>query len=312
VTRRHNSHGFRSPEIPLEKPPDRTRVLVVGDSMVYGVGVENDETFPAALERLTPTLQVINAGVPAYGGAEELVQLREEIDVWKPDIVIAACFWNDLLGTRPGGYVQFSLQDGELVPKPPEPASRGHPVFTDLEKRHERRMRRYGFIARNSHAYRLLSDRMKILAVMLRGGRSGWLRTYARDGDDADAEADRIPENVWELSLALLGEMERVATSRGARFLVFVVPDQVQVEPDVRVYGLPPYLFELQERVVGWAAREGIPVLDPLEELRRLRQEEGVPQYHPDDRHWNATGHGHAARLLRNDLQRRGWIGPGG
>ena len=309
VLRRHNQHGFRSPEIPLEKPPGHTRVLAIGDSFVYGTGVENDETYPAVLEQIDPTLQVINAGVPAYSGAEELVQLREEIAIWKPDIVIAAYFWNDLFGAYPGRYLQFELRDdGSLFLNPPEPATEAHPAFDSHRRKHERRVRRYHFIARHSYLYRLVSDRLKIAGFVLKE----WWKSLRGPPPAAGAapDEDRSQEEpAGALSLALLREMARVSEEHGARFLLLVIPDQAQVEPDQDVLGLPPFVLEVQDRVVTFAKREGIPVLDPLPDLRALRARDGEPQYHPNDRHWNATGHRRVAELIHAELRRRGWIG---
>jgi len=310
VTRKHNSHGFRSPEIPVEKPPDRTRVMIVGDSFVYGLGVENEEAFPQVLEQLEPSLQVINAGVPAYSGAEELVQLREEIGIWKPDIVIVAYFWNDLFGAYPGRYLKFEVRDGELYLNPPDPPTAHNPVFDTHWKKHEHRVARYGFIARNSYLYRLVSDRLKVFSFVLQ---SWWTSLREPDHQEGDAPAsDRSEEEpAWKLSLALLREMGRVSRAHGARFMLLVIPDQAQIEPDVNVYGLPPFLPDVQERVDGFAKREGIPVLDPLEDLREIRRSEGRAQYFPNDRHWNRVGHRHMAELLRDALRRQGWIDAG-
>ncbi|KKW38861.1 MAG: hypothetical protein UY85_C0021G0011 [Candidatus Peribacteria bacterium GW2011_GWB1_54_5] len=41
-----NSYGFRGKEIPLEKPANTVRVLVVGDSVSFGHGVNDNQIFP--------------------------------------------------------------------------------------------------------------------------------------------------------------------------------------------------------------------------------------------------------------------------
>ncbi|HEX6275253.1 MAG TPA: hypothetical protein VFZ53_19570, partial [Polyangiaceae bacterium] len=67
VTRvRINALGLRGPDVPL---PLANGVVVVGDSTVFGLGVEEDETFSA---RLAAELRrpVVNAGVPTYGPPE--------------------------------------------------------------------------------------------------------------------------------------------------------------------------------------------------------------------------------------------------
>lgn len=61
-----SSAGTRGPE--LGAPAD-DEILVVGDSQVFGLGVEDDETFAAVLGRETQH-PVINGGVPTYGPLE--------------------------------------------------------------------------------------------------------------------------------------------------------------------------------------------------------------------------------------------------
>ena len=45
------------------RPSAMRRVLHLGDSMVFGLGVERDETFTAALERIEPGVEHINGGI---------------------------------------------------------------------------------------------------------------------------------------------------------------------------------------------------------------------------------------------------------
>ena len=40
-----NSLGFRGPDVVLPKPPGRTRIVVIGDSLTLGMGVREDETY---------------------------------------------------------------------------------------------------------------------------------------------------------------------------------------------------------------------------------------------------------------------------
>ena len=57
-----NAKGFRGP--PLEPQKTSYRVLCLGDSVTFGWGVAEDESYPARL-RKSLGLEVINAGVPA-------------------------------------------------------------------------------------------------------------------------------------------------------------------------------------------------------------------------------------------------------
>lgn len=69
---RTNSRGFRGAEWPV---PVDGELIVVGDSQVFGLGVDEHDTFPAQLAAATGR-QVINAGVPTYGPAEYLAVAR--------------------------------------------------------------------------------------------------------------------------------------------------------------------------------------------------------------------------------------------
>src|SRR5262245_33429982 len=58
TTVRINRDGFRGADLP---PPGDNEVVVVGDSQVFGLGVEENETFSARLEGLLQGAHVTNA-----------------------------------------------------------------------------------------------------------------------------------------------------------------------------------------------------------------------------------------------------------
>lgn len=96
-----NSLGMRGPE-PGAKRDDERRLLVLGDSMVWGYGVEAEQTFPAHLqERLreagAPTT-VGNAGVPGYGERHIALQMARLDEPFGADaFVVCAYLGNDAL-----------------------------------------------------------------------------------------------------------------------------------------------------------------------------------------------------------------------
>jgi hypothetical protein len=87
-TVRTDARGLRGRERP-DPPAGAPRVLVVGDSMTFGEGVEDDEAFPARLEALLGgDARVWNAGVVSYGPIEEAVAVRELAPALAPDVVV--------------------------------------------------------------------------------------------------------------------------------------------------------------------------------------------------------------------------------
>lgn len=91
-----NGHGLRDREYSYSRVPGKKRVLVLGDSFVWGLGVGLDQTFSKRLEALLTDTEVINAGVPGYSTDQELLWLERQGTKYKPDLVIVMIYWDDL------------------------------------------------------------------------------------------------------------------------------------------------------------------------------------------------------------------------
>ena len=104
-----NGQGLRqNQDVPLQKKAGQYRILVLGDSFTFGLGVNNDETYPAQLEKLLNgtngggKYEVINAGFA--GGNCPLTHylfLKDHGRQFSPDLVIEGFFaGNDLQDMR--------------------------------------------------------------------------------------------------------------------------------------------------------------------------------------------------------------------
>ncbi len=281
----HNALGFRGPEIPAEKPAGKLRVLILGDSLTYGIGVTDDETFSARLAALEPRVEVVNTGVNGYGTAQELLVLRDQGLALQPDVVVVAFFWNDVGNNFNRTFPRFELKEGKLVW--PEAMVIPADVATPAPKR--RAWLRYSYL------YRFVSDRLKMVSFRLK-----LLLHLPLETTDFVGDADR--ESAWQLTAALIREIRDEATSIGARTVVAMIPDQVQVEPDVRVVGLEPADYSMQERLRAICSALDVSVLDLLPPLREAFAKEGKPLYYAHDRHLRARGHEIVAGALRAEL----------
>lgn len=88
-----NSLGFRSPELDSDKPS----MAILGDSMVFGYGVEDDETLSAYLQSVFPSYNVINAGVPGYDLEQETATYEYKIAPLRPELLILVFYFNDFI-----------------------------------------------------------------------------------------------------------------------------------------------------------------------------------------------------------------------
>jgi len=94
-----NAEGFRGPE----RPRDASRtLLVLGDSFTFGVGVQDEQTFAARLDRaIGPQTHVWNGGQPGYGVWQMQATLDRVSDVLRPDRVIVVIWQGDFLRQPP-------------------------------------------------------------------------------------------------------------------------------------------------------------------------------------------------------------------
>ncbi|MFT4525826.1 MAG: lysophospholipase L1-like esterase [Bacteroidia bacterium] len=93
----HNSLGYRGAEFTKAKPVGKIRIATIGGSTTYGVGVNNEGTWPYQLGGyLGQDYQVINMGVPGYTSAENLIQTALQLSDYEPDLAIYFIGLNDL------------------------------------------------------------------------------------------------------------------------------------------------------------------------------------------------------------------------
>jgi len=109
-----NQHGLRGPEFPERKPPGEFRIVVLGDSMVFGVGVDDADTLPARLEAALKDragagpIRVLNEGVFGYNLAQETRHFEDVGARLRPDLLLLSLVHNDM--------DNWGLSDGGRVP----------------------------------------------------------------------------------------------------------------------------------------------------------------------------------------------------
>jgi hypothetical protein len=95
----HNSRGLRGPERALAKPEGVQRVLVLGDSLAWGWGVDDGQGFVDLVdEALGPQVELINGGVPGFSTDQQLWFLESEGLAYEPDLVLLCFVLNDVTG----------------------------------------------------------------------------------------------------------------------------------------------------------------------------------------------------------------------
>jgi lysophospholipase L1-like esterase len=276
-----NSAGYRGREVGAARTPGRTRVVMLGDSITFGYGVRDGETFSAVLETIDPRLEVVNLGVQGYGTDQELLKLEREGLAFAPDVVVLnVCLANDLLdnaaaksiydGVYPKPY--FRLEDGRLV------LVAGHVALSPA--------RRLAL---------LLSQRSALFNAALDLTRVDRARYQRQLAGLAETEP---PEPAFAVTFALVRRMDEEARARGARFVALLYPSLRDfIRPSRRA-----------QRFLEAPELRGVRVVDlrPRFEARGFTSDT-FPRYSLDGNlHLTAEGHRLAAGVILDVLAEAG------
>ncbi len=260
-----NSRGLRDRDYPYEKPPGVRRVVAIGDSFLWGFGVEQDEILTERLERSLPALQVINGGVSGYSTDQALLWLRREGLRYSPAVVVYVLSGNDDVMNHTNRVYWIYDKPRFRLRENGAPALEGVPVPWPSRAARARHWLR----SHSAVVYRV--ETSSLLRATL-----PWLATQPHGPVDPD------PADPHRLTVALVGAMRDAAHSVGAQ-LVLVSNSTYWFSPRGSY-----------ARLVAELRAAGHLVLD-VESLPRWDCASMVVQ---GDGHWNARGHAFVAERL--------------
>ena len=324
-----NSQGLRDREIPYENESGATRILMLGDSTTAAMQVELDDTFVKQLEselnENAGSWEVINAGVNAYGTDNELLFYRLEGQKYNPDIVFLNMYLaNDVYNNHPtlelryGGQSAkpyFTLNDNgelELQNFPVEDTATFWTKVGTFLKKHFQLPR---FVAQTLSLRGEIPSWLAPIVRLFGGGRGatsagdeGAASQVAENGEGAETttpprrpdicDPDPLPiiENAWNVTEALILELEKEVEANGAQLAVLIIPAAPQIVPPQE--GEEWYCDVPNDQLTAFLDEAGIPYLDMLPAFRDEALAGNGPYYFERDFHMNALGHGLTSDLL--------------
>jgi lysophospholipase L1-like esterase len=100
------------------KRDDTYRVMVVGDSFTYGVGIAEESRFSNLVQRWLGSdfrIELINIGHPSYQSEDILAEIKKYLPVLRPNLVLYAVCLNDFL---PSGVDPYPAHPAYPFPLP--------------------------------------------------------------------------------------------------------------------------------------------------------------------------------------------------
>jgi len=280
-----NSLGFRGGEIASPKPAGRYRVVVLGDSVAFGWGVNDGETFAAQAEQLLRRhekyrdAEVVNLAVPGYAVRQEVALLKRTVAQLQPDLVLIGFYSNDLpdtfedkAGTSGTSIAKAQTQTGQTLRMNPVPST----WF-------ERLARRSRAVYTGGHALKQLIHRGE--------GKTG----SSMELDLLENRSSPQLDVAWQRIQAQFADLRETSATAGFAVGIVILPPREQV---LGRFADSTY----QRKTRSIAEQFGFFVVDPLPALA----ESGAAKeslFIPYDRnHPSATGHRIIAESIANYL----------
>ena len=306
-----NSLGLRETEVG-EKRSGVPRILVIGDSVVFGSGLEVEDRFSDVLGRaFADSAEVINAGTPGWGNDQELLFYEHTLRSLEPDVVVlTVTAFNDVVnnalddallegGTKP----RFVVEGDSLRLIPPAAAS---PLgFNSRCKRFLRKSRLLLFV-KHRLDQRKVAQRVHEDVVYAPHGYESYRHlshwsVYDTRGSDAIAAA-------WTVTERILLRFASDCRADSARFVVFAMPLKIELDAAwraemIRRTGVDASSLDFEmpyRRLASFCADHGIEFRYPREEF--VASASAGPLYFERDSHPNARGNAITAAWLARAL----------
>ncbi len=292
-----NAQGFRGADWePAPSPaPVAGRVLLLGDSQVFGYGVEEDEALAAALSRHLggqrgdggdqAARDVLNAATPTWGPPEYVQILAELAPIYRPSVVVfVANAANDWSETRTTNARRTTARDGWAKVRVAADGSEDPP--TEFPGRR--------FLLGQSH----LVFAVRALFAHSQGAPSVLAASATRLVRDLPYMLAPVPPFRSRIS-PWLAKAADVCRANGCKVIAVGLPLDLQVDArEWRKYDETPVDLVPTEALIAAfladARGHGWPTLDLLPVLRQA----SPGAFQADDYHLSPAGHEAFARAL--------------
>jgi lysophospholipase L1-like esterase len=281
-----DEHGFRNPS----PWPERADIVVLGDSMAFGYGVDDDETWTALVADRLPGVRIVNLSLPG-AAPQQYFRIYERFGrALQPALVLFCLF--------PGNDVS----DAGLFDRWVKAGSQGNYLIQRFASPNNESQRNIRHVLRQSYLVTFLryARRNAVARVGARtidfpdGGQLQLVPTLY-----ADLEDQTQPDGPnFRLVLDSAEQTRALAERNGSRFLILLMPTKEEVYLPVLDEPVPPAVAPF---VAAFDAA-GIPYLDLTPPLQ-AHARRGERLFFEVDGHPNEAGYRLIAEVVLDYLR---------
>lgn len=283
-------------------------VMILGDSVAYGVGVPYEDAFPQRLRKMLaserPDAAVLNMAVSGYTPYTQLHQYKSRADDLPAELVVVVFTMNDVVDPElHWNYTEDAISN---IPRAAYPNIRYHEeqVVPILEAR---RTQRSGNGSELAHRIRSAVNVLNITdheaSYRIVDGRRWPTYITGEDTIGIDVLTD-YASSEWVWLRGIYDQLAEETASRGAQLVIVIAPLAYQMDPE--------YPFLPQTLFAQYCAERSLPCLDLLPAFRKNGGADlfiGQRLGYLDVWHFSDRGHAVAADEIRRFLKERDLIG---
>ena len=216
------------------KRPGNFRIMVLGDSLTFGKGIAQEDTYPAVIERQLGErfrVEVLNLGVEGAQSEDVYRILREKLPILRPELVVYGMCLNDFL---PSGMGQYETTPRLTVPVPFKNRFIRHTLLGNLlDRKYDALLIRLGI-------------RDDFLGDILRNF-AGYQVRFARD---MKAMSDLVQDAGLPPVMAMV--LDQYLDPTGKSFAVGQMAERLMAEGGMRVIPSEPYIRQNAGHMQDW------------------------------------------------------------
>lgn len=312
----HDAWGFRNKSL-----PSKAKIVILGDSMIYGTASTYDSSIPSIL-RKDLGAEVYGMALGGYGAPHYSMLLDRALGLSPETVVVGLSFGNNFMHAFNFVYDPDHQKFASLRLAKFSGSDTFKPVTIDEIPPFSVKAVR-DWLARHSVLYRAVTIKLNFDAVRVREqqksgdailsivDKKGGIITGIplRAASLVDLSDPRIQEGV-RISLLLIDEMKKKCDARGVKFAVLLLPTRFSTF-QAELMNSPQYPAEARKAVENETAlfdtlhaaldQKGIWTIDVRKPLQdAVNQQNRI--YPVNDGHPNAVGNGVIASYLAGEL----------